>query len=71
MAFTSYTDELARYRDILNGLSAASTYSVNGRTYTQADMATVRETIDWLEAKVAAGTAGGATRNFAGFARPQ
>lgn len=49
---------LALYRDCLAKIALGQAYSINGRSFTRADMKTVMDAIDWLEERVEADAAG-------------
>lgn len=43
---------LAAWEKALTAVSRNQSYSIEGRSLTRADVAEVRETIDWLEGKI-------------------
>lgn len=52
--FPEVTDAelLTIYRAAMAALGTGQSYSINGRTMTRVDIAEVRETITWLEARI-------------------
>ena len=63
-AVQTHTDAqlLALYRDCFAKIAIGQAYSINGRSFTRADMKTVMDAISWLEDRVetdAAGVEGG------------
>lgn len=50
----TFTDAqlLVLYRNALAAVTVGQSYSINGRSMTRADLPEIRETIDWLEARI-------------------
>lgn len=44
---------LSLYQDALAAISYGRSYTINGRTLTRENLRDVRETIDWLERRIA------------------
>jgi hypothetical protein len=60
----SYTDAelLALFREGVALIAATGQgYTINGRTYTAANLPAMRDTIDWLETRIASSESGLAT----------
>lgn len=55
MAFTTYTAQLTKWKDALDALAerGVASYSIGGRNLTSFDLPEIRNTIEWLERKVA------------------
>ena len=59
MAFSSYTAELTSWQDALSALQqGVKSYRIGSRDLTYRDIKEIRDTIDWLEAKVNAASGG-------------
>lgn len=68
----TYTDAelLALLREGVAQIAATGqSYSIAGRTYTAANLPSMRDTIDWLESRISAASSGIVT-NYARLVRP-
>lgn len=66
MTESEITEQLAGWQRALTAVQSGASYTIggvrNGRTLERADLKEIRETIDWLEAKLAQAQSGGKIR---------
>lgn len=56
MALADDQASLTKYRAALDAIATGQSYEINGRSMTRANLREVRETIEWLEQRIARAT---------------